>query len=106
MGFVGLTRPLWGRSCFQRLLAILSQLAWLPRVCEKTDRAALAKVNACLRRAVCQDLDVREGIGRVEGAACESAAEPVKDCPGSPLGQNPQVRTSETFKMNNWRSPS
>ncbi|MHC1943437.1 hypothetical protein IF803_03525 [Bradyrhizobium sp. UFLA06-06] len=40
----------------------------------KTDRAALAKVNACLRRAVCQYQDVREGIGRVEAVACDSSA--------------------------------
>ncbi|WP_050419097.1 hypothetical protein [Bradyrhizobium tropiciagri] len=40
----------------------------------KTDRAALSKVNACLRRAVCQYQDTREGIGRVEGVSCDSAA--------------------------------
>lgn len=47
----------------------------------KTDRAALAKVNACLRRAVCQYQDVREGIGRVEGVACESAPPADKPAP-------------------------
>ncbi|MEY9807241.1 hypothetical protein [Bradyrhizobium elkanii] len=47
----------------------------------KTDRAALAKVNACLRRAVCQYQDVREGIGRVDGVACENMASAEKPAP-------------------------
>ncbi|MCP1731256.1 hypothetical protein [Bradyrhizobium elkanii] len=47
----------------------------------KTDRAALAKVNGCLRRAVCQYQDVREGIGRVEGVACESTAPAERPAP-------------------------
>ncbi|MBR1313483.1 hypothetical protein JQ562_20740 [Bradyrhizobium sp. AUGA SZCCT0051] len=51
----------------------------------KTDRAALAKVNACLRRAVCQYQDVREGIGRVEGVACESTAPAGKPADGFSL---------------------
>jgi hypothetical protein len=42
----------------------------------KTDRAALAKVSACLRRLVCQDQEVREEIGRVEAVACELDAKP------------------------------
>jgi hypothetical protein len=36
-----------------------------------TDRATLAKVNACLHRLVCQYQDVRQGIGRVDGAGCD-----------------------------------
>jgi hypothetical protein len=36
-----------------------------------TDRATLAKVNACLQRLVCQYQDVRQGIGRVDGAGCD-----------------------------------
>ncbi|MGY4259777.1 hypothetical protein ACVI1L_006845 [Bradyrhizobium sp. USDA 4516] len=47
----------------------------------KTDRAALAKVNACLRRAVCQYQDVRERIGRVDGVACENIAPAEKLAP-------------------------
>jgi hypothetical protein len=47
----------------------------------KTDRAALAKVNACLRRAVCQYQDVREGIGRVDGVACENITPAEKPAP-------------------------
>jgi hypothetical protein len=37
----------------------------------KTDRAALARVNACLRRLVCQYQDVRAEIGKIETAICE-----------------------------------
>ncbi|MGY3689928.1 hypothetical protein ACVIGA_000008 [Bradyrhizobium sp. USDA 3240] len=51
----------------------------------KTDRAALAKVNACLRRAVCQYQDVREGIGRVDGVSCESAPPAEKPAHGFSL---------------------
>ncbi|SDF31282.1 hypothetical protein SAMN05216337_105110 [Bradyrhizobium brasilense] len=47
----------------------------------RTDRAALARVNACLRRAVCQYQDVREGIGRVDGVACENIAPAEKPAP-------------------------
>ncbi|ODM77812.1 hypothetical protein [Bradyrhizobium elkanii] len=50
----------------------------------KTDRAALAKVNACLRRAVCQYQDVREGVGRVDGVACDST--PPAEAPAPRLG--------------------
>lgn len=37
----------------------------------KTDRAALAKVNGCLRRIICQYQNVRQDIGHVEGVACQ-----------------------------------
>jgi hypothetical protein len=42
----------------------------------KTDRAALAEVNACFRRLICQYQDVRVGIGRAETKTCEEAAKP------------------------------
>jgi hypothetical protein len=47
----------------------------------KTDRAALARVNACLHRLVCQYQEVRQEIGKteigkVEVAACEQKAAP------------------------------
>jgi hypothetical protein len=38
----------------------------------KTDRAALARVNACLNRLVCQYQDVRADIGKVDGTTCET----------------------------------
>lgn len=40
----------------------------------KTDRAALAKVNSCLHRLICQSQDARQGIGKTEGATCEKPA--------------------------------
>ncbi|WP_316214274.1 hypothetical protein [Bradyrhizobium sp. SZCCHNR2032] len=36
----------------------------------KTDRARLAQLNSCLRRAVCQYQDLRAGLARVETATC------------------------------------
>jgi hypothetical protein len=44
----------------------------------KTDRATLARVNACLRRLVCQYQELRQEIGKVEVAACEQKAAPVR----------------------------
>ncbi|NLS69151.1 hypothetical protein E3H11_09505 [Bradyrhizobium brasilense] len=58
----------------------------------KTDRAALAKVDACLRRAVCQYQDVREGIGRVEGVGCEGAVPPEKPAPRFALFKRKQAK--------------
>jgi hypothetical protein len=42
----------------------------------KTDRAALARVNACLRRLVCQYQDVRADIGRVDVKTCQERPPP------------------------------
>ena len=42
----------------------------------KTDRAKLAKVNACLRRLICQYQDVRHDIGKVDTVACDPAPKP------------------------------
>jgi hypothetical protein len=42
----------------------------------KTDRAALARVNGCLRRLVCQYQDLRAEIGKIETATCVPAAPP------------------------------
>jgi hypothetical protein len=41
-----------------------------------TDRAALAHVNACLRRLVCQYQDVRAEIGKIETGSCAPAVLP------------------------------
>ncbi|WP_316184756.1 hypothetical protein [Bradyrhizobium sp. SZCCHNRI1003] len=45
----------------------------------KTDRARLAQLNSCLRRAVCQYQDLRAGLARVETATCRGD-------PPAPLG--------------------
>lgn len=42
----------------------------------KTDRAALAKVNSCLQRLICQDQAARADIGKSEGVTCEAPAKP------------------------------
>lgn len=39
----------------------------------KTDRAALAKVNGCLRRLICQDLETRRELGWVDDKVCTPA---------------------------------
>jgi hypothetical protein len=44
----------------------------------KTDRAALAEVNACFRRLICQYQDVRAGLGRAETKTCEAAKPPAR----------------------------
>ncbi|WP_445490167.1 hypothetical protein [Rhodopseudomonas sp. RCAM05734] len=40
----------------------------------KTDRAALAKVSGCLRRLICQDLETRRELGKVDEKVCTPAA--------------------------------
>ena len=37
----------------------------------KTDRAKLAKVNACLHRLICEYQDVRRDIGKVNTVGCK-----------------------------------
>jgi hypothetical protein len=44
----------------------------------KTDRASLAKVNACLHRVVCQYQDVRQEIAGAPSVSCEASAKKAK----------------------------